>query len=1088
MIGHSLANLDILELIGFGAAAEVYRAYDLARGQEVAVKVLSERAEPAMVLRFVREGQALAALDHPNIIKVFEMGEERGQRYIVMELVREGALKERLTPLGLPWEEAARIALDVARALDEAHANGIIHRDVKPANIMFSDGQAKLADFGLAHLTDASSMTRTGTVMGTVLYLSPEQAVGKPVDGRSDLYALGAVLFEMLTGQPPFGGPSAVSIIYKHLNEQPPPLRELAPEVPERLAGIVRRLLQKDADRRYGTAAELVDALERLLAQDRDALFAMPAEDEADGEALGAESLLPFVGRDAEIEALQEQLGRAIAGVGATVLLSGEAGIGKTRLCRELIAAARQQNVLALTGDCLYRDAPDPYAPLIEIVRAYEEHLGALDPDDGDAARQRLASALHLVRTALGMDRHDEGESDVWLRGASPQVGQSRAFEIVSQFFVLASRMRPLLILLDDLQWASPTTLQVFHYIARNLRGARILLLGTYRPEDVLSGDEGTHPLREMLRRMSREHLHTEIELGRLSSESASEIVNGVLNAFELPPDFVDLLCRESDGNPFYLLEILHLLQEQGNLERRGDHWDLVSAPDEVDVPGTVVDVIMRRIERVSFDDRDLLDWAAVLGTAFDAGVLSALLERSRLATMKCLYGLEQRHGLVVSTENGFQFAHAKVQQVLYEAMPVGLLSECHGMAGMVIEERHIDDLEAHAYDLARHYGKSRDARKGFTYAVMAADRAEAAFAPVEASSFLESALGLLRKLSDDAEMDAQQLPLTQRYGALLATIGHQQDAIRIMQDALALSEAQDNQRIRSEILVDLGVANGRVGEWATAVDYCQRGYAVADALNDAEGKASALLNLGYFAFEQGEWEPAVERLERALDVAREAGLDLMGARILGNLSITYDARGEHRRAIELYQQSIDTFTALNRLLDVGQGLSNMGYSWYRLEAYDKAMDCYQQALELLDKVGDVREQGVAYLHMAEVAVATEQLREARDHCTQATRRFRRIGFELGIADIDRIYAGIARAEGRTAVAERYLNEAIDVYKEYGDQLNLAEAHKELGRLLKETGKSKEAGEELERSRIMYDDLTGSSADIMAAIARDTLE
>jgi len=126
-------------------------------------------------------------------------------------------------------------------------------------------------------------------------------------------------------------------------------------------------------------------------------------------------------------------------------------------------------------------------------------------------------------------------------------------------------------------------------------------------------------------------------------------------------------------------------------------------------------------------------------------------------------------------------------------------------------------------------------------------------------------------------------------------------------------------------------------------------------------------------------------------------------------------------------------------------------------------------------------------LHMAEVAVATEQLAEARDHCTQATRRFRRIGFELGIADIDRIYAGIARAEGRTAVAERYLNEAIDVYKEYGDQLNLAEAHKELGRLLKETGKSAEASEELERSRIMYDDLTGSSADIMAAIAKDTL-
>lgn len=214
IIGRTIAHYEILELLGIGGAAEVYRAHDVVGGREVALKLLSDRADPAMVLRFAREAKALARLDHPHIVKTFDAGVANGQRYLAMELVRGGSLKERLQRGPLEWHQAVRLAAQVAQALAHAHAAGVIHRDLKPGNIMLDDeGTARLMDFGLAHVSDVSAMTRTGTVMGTVYYLSPEQAVGKRVDARSDLYSLGAVLYEMVTGLPPLPGrpPSASS-------------------------------------------------------------------------------------------------------------------------------------------------------------------------------------------------------------------------------------------------------------------------------------------------------------------------------------------------------------------------------------------------------------------------------------------------------------------------------------------------------------------------------------------------------------------------------------------------------------------------------------------------------------------------------------------------------------------------------------------------------------------------------------------------------------------------------------------------------------------------------------------------------------
>jgi eukaryotic-like serine/threonine-protein kinase len=260
----------LIERAGSGGMAEVYRARDELLGREVAVKVLSERfaGDRSFVERFRREAQSAANLNHPNIVSLYDYGDSDGSYFIVMEYIDGKSLNDIIGAEGalLP-ERAAEIASDVAQALDRAHNSGLVHRDIKSGNIMINAaGQTKVTDFGIARaIGGEQTMTQTGMVIGTASYLSPEQAQGRPVDARSDVYSLGCVLYEMLTGDPPFTGDTPLSIAYKHVREDPRPPSAYNPDVPRELDSITLKALAKNPDNRYSSAAEMRDDLQRYV-------------------------------------------------------------------------------------------------------------------------------------------------------------------------------------------------------------------------------------------------------------------------------------------------------------------------------------------------------------------------------------------------------------------------------------------------------------------------------------------------------------------------------------------------------------------------------------------------------------------------------------------------------------------------------------------------------------------------------------------------------------------------------------------------------------------------------------------------------
>jgi eukaryotic-like serine/threonine-protein kinase len=286
-----LGRYELGPLLGAGGMAEVYEGHDRLLARRVAIKILLAQYahDPAFLARFRREAQSAASLSHPNIVGVFDTGSEGDTWFIVMEYVDGRTLKDIIRAEGaLYWSRAAEVAADVAAALAVAHARGIVHRDVKPGNVMLTtEGKVKVMDFGIARASAVPSITQTSAVVGTAQYIAPEQAQGLEVDARTDIYSLGCCLYEMVTGQVPFNGPTPVAIAYRHVREDPTPPRALNPDVPVALERVCLKAMAKRPEDRYQTAAELQRDLNRVRVGEP-VTVAVPLPSQQTTQAVGA--------------------------------------------------------------------------------------------------------------------------------------------------------------------------------------------------------------------------------------------------------------------------------------------------------------------------------------------------------------------------------------------------------------------------------------------------------------------------------------------------------------------------------------------------------------------------------------------------------------------------------------------------------------------------------------------------------------------------------------------------------------------------------------------------------------------------------
>jgi predicted ATPase/class 3 adenylate cyclase len=662
---------------------------------QVVVKVLND-PQPTVeeLARFHRDLTITRHLDIPGVRHGLRKDRVGGRHALVLEHAPGRPLQPRVARAESDVREFLRSAIAVTRVLRDVHERRVVHKNIKPAHLIYDEltGAMTLIDFGVAsrlelHATDAG---RPELIEGTLAYMSPEQTgrTNRVVDWRSDLYSLGATFFELVAGRPPWTLDDPGEIVHAHLARTPPRADDVNRDVPAAIADIIEKLLAKNADDRYQSAAGLAHDLEQCLASlERDGRverFALAARDASGRLRFPAR----LYGREGDVAALLNAFQETRASSRQLVLVAGEPGVGKSSAVHELDRPIFEAGGLFIEGkfDQLRRSVP--YSALEQAFRRLVDTLLMAPNDEFTRWRDRIASALGAASAALlplapTLDR---------VLGPLPPLADASSAEVQNRFrtavqaFVraIASPERPLVLFLDDLQWADMASLDVLRWILTDVDGANVLVVGAYRSNEAPSG--GGHPLHELRRAVEAARIRTTtVRLGDLAARDVRSLVADTLHvAAADAAELADLVYAKTRGNPFFVRRFIQSLGDDGHLWFDGDtlrwRWDVASITS-LGITDNVVELVASELGRLPENTRVTAQSAACVGGRFDLDLLSAATGRSPDDLRTDLWPAVEA-GLLLpradATESSYAFVHDRVRQAAYDSLDQDARASAH--------------------------------------------------------------------------------------------------------------------------------------------------------------------------------------------------------------------------------------------------------------------------------------------------------------------------------------------------------------------------------------------------------------------------
>lgn len=508
-------------------------------------------------------------------------------------------------------------------------------------------------------------------------------------------------------------------------------------------------------------------------------------------------SLPNLVGREKELWQLEESAEKALRGNGKTVIISGEAGIGKTRLANELVSYTKSQNFEVLECRCLH----ESLMPLLPVRKVLEELFNISKQDTADVRRNKIGkiieesapefvhltpvidniiAGISIVPTAYAEDQFKIDLSN--LKSLFESAGELAA---VSQLLAALSEKQPIMLFIDDLHLADSSTLKLFQKLARAIQESRFFLVGAYRQEALTKTGEGTnYPFLDFAQNMKRDVLYQKIELKRLSKGDSSVLINNVLG---IDDDlFNKRIYEETEGNPFFVLESLKFLINKGLLTRKGDKWKFAKALKEIEIPPKIHDVISRRINILKEEERDILDCASVVGEEFSSDLIENVTGLNRLRLLKKLNNIERKYQLIHSSDGLYRFDHAKIREVLYQEMAPELRKEYHSLIAQQLEEKYKDHLDEVVNQLAYHYYKSGIAPKAVPYLLEAGERSRRDWAIFETIRWFSQALEVMK---DDEKWNRERIETLEALGGLYGLAAEPEEANECYQKGITSTD-----------------------------------------------------------------------------------------------------------------------------------------------------------------------------------------------------------------------------------------------------------------------------------------------------------
>lgn len=1068
----------VMKKLGEGGKGIVFKARDNVLNRVVAIKMLkSEVSTDESYSRFMREARAAAKLNHPSIVSIHDIGKEDGKQFFVLEFVNGMSLRDVMESYSegkCDIQTVLRIAIDICGALQYAHSQGVLHRDIKPENILITeDGIAKLMDFGLAKMMGAPSITQEGIIVGTVAYVAPENALGKGLDARSDLYSFGAVLYEAVTGQPPFPGEDSIKVIFGHIHDRPISPDKLNTKIPPALTGCLMKLLEKEPEKRFQSSSELLRSLKEISETFSKEAFtpsAMPrATTLSPHVTVGME--IQLVDRTEEMVLLREAVDKALRKEGCVTILKGEAGIGKTRLARELGTYARLRGVQILRGRCPAVSRTDVVAPFVlwnDVIRDYlhictpEQLRRVIGPYPSEVGRlaPEIIDKLGVLPESSPLN---------------PEQERGRLFEAVSQFITNISRGTSLVVVLDDLQWADQSSLQLLHYLARTVQRDSLVILGIYRDTDV----DRRHPLSPVLTDLDRQHLLQPVQLGRFSLNEVSEMIRRILNQDDVPKDFCELVYEKTGGNPFFVEEVVKSLKEEEFIHPVNGGWE-INEVSRIEFPGTVKSVLKARVSRLDEDCQNALMMASFIGRDFGFDALSGILrveEDRLLETMEKILESGLVKEKVVRGQDVYSFSDVRVRDAIHEEMSHIRHRKLHNAVGSALEKVYASKLEEHLGELALHFLEGGDENKALDYFVRAGKRAQRMYAHDEAFSYFKQGLDLLE--AKDGALD-QKGKILERLGDLKAWTGDLDSGMEFWSTSLAIwNKLTDRKRVgklHSKIAWWLWEVMGNKGR---AMQHHQMALEALEKESKSKELSALYEDIAHMLWRTGKPNEALPWAQKSLALAQALGASDVVAWCYNDLAVLSLKSGDCEKAQHFYEKGLETALSKNLVMPAGTIYSNLCDLYLGTGELEKRFEAAKQGSEFTRKSGafyslvwiDMQLAG-GYARKGEAQKALTII----ENTVALDRRIKNVNhLSYAVYGLGQVYLWL----GEWEKSLQHLLEAYDLAKESGEYQAFGDTTATLGELFIEKQDFTQAEKFLDESRKAWEDADDSDGLIL---------
>jgi predicted ATPase/predicted Ser/Thr protein kinase len=1063
VVSQTISHYRIIKKLGAGGMGEVYLAEDTKLERKVALKILPEQytKDDARLRRFVMEAKTASALNHPNIITIYEVGEDACGRFIAMEFV-EGRTLHAIINTEVSSALLAPVGRQVVAALAVAHRAAILHRDIKPENIMVrDDGYVKVLDFGLARLStlDAGGEsaaataphTLPGIVVGTPAYMSPEQAKGQTLTSATDIFSLGTVFYEMATGQKPFRSPTAVGVLHAIIYEQPLPPSQLNPEILPATELLILRMLDKNPLLRP-TASEIANVLstgsETISLSSN--IISMPFA--------SAVARRHTVGREQERDKMRRAFHMASVGSGRMLCVSGDAGLGKTTLVEDFLAEVLRDNPVCQVarGRSSERLAgAEAYLPFLE---ALETLLRGNIGQTVTRVMKSLAPSWYVQLTSAQDSSIERAMSE------SPTVSQERMKRELVAFLQEISRDNPLVLFFDDLHWAGTSTIDIIAYLATRMASLRLLVVTTYRLSEMVLNK---HPFLSLKLDMQGRGISQELQLEFLTREDVEQYLALEFPNHHFPAELAALIYAKTEGSPLFMADVTRYLRDKKVLDEDNGHWALVQSVPEIenDLPETVRSMIQRKIAQLDDPDRRLLVGASAQGYKFDSAVIAKAMALDAGEVEERLQVLDQTYGFIKHLKEEelpdhtltlrYRFVHVLYQNGLYASLTPSRRASLSAAIAQAILDYHGKQSPAVASELALLFQAARNWSRASHYYLVAARNAARIFANQEAIALCRRGLEMTGKLPEGAEQARQELRFLLTIGQPLMTVqGYAaSDTLQTYLRALELCEQLNDDKQLFRVQFGLSIVYVVRAEYDKARHFAEQCLDVAERIADAALLVQAHWVLALSQQYLGELVNALEHLELSIslyDHKLHAAHVLIYGAVLNHahcgrvlLYMGYADRGQAalRRALEVAEKSRHPIAICN-VFTVAFSADIMHQNYEKTRAMAETMLVYadEHVLPYYSGIGKIM-RGWAIAMQGEAEAGIAQMRD---------------GFaELRAAEIEQQHANylslLAEALGKAGRLEeglQVIDEALQITQDTEERFSEAELYRIKGELL----------------------------------------